>query len=45
LDELEENIRDAYKLMMEDEEIPIPSSEVQTKKLGVKVNKMRMKGE
>jgi predicted RNase H-like HicB family nuclease len=37
LNELEENIRDAYKLMMEDEEISIPSSEVQTKKIGVKV--------
>ena len=37
LEELEGNIRDAYKLMMEDEEILIPSSEVQTKKIGVKV--------
>ena len=37
LEELEGNIRDAYKLMMEDEEISIPSSEVQTKKIGVKV--------
>lgn len=37
LDELVENIKDAYKLMMEDVELPIPSSKVQTKKIGVKV--------
>ncbi|MGB9595983.1 MAG: type II toxin-antitoxin system HicB family antitoxin [Candidatus Poribacteria bacterium] len=37
LEELEENIKDAYKLMIEDEEISLPSSEVQTKKIGMKV--------
>jgi predicted RNase H-like HicB family nuclease len=37
LEELEENIRDAYKLMTEDEEISVPSSEAQTKRIGVKV--------
>ena len=37
LKELEENIRDAYNLMMEDEEASLPSSGVQTKRLGVKV--------
>jgi predicted RNase H-like HicB family nuclease len=36
LEELEENIRDAYSLMME-EESSLPSSGVQTKRLGVKV--------
>jgi predicted RNase H-like HicB family nuclease len=37
LEELEENIRDAYNLMMEEEESSLPSSGVQTKRLGVKV--------
>lgn len=34
LEELEENIREAYHLMMEEEEI-VPKAEVKTKDLGV----------
>ncbi|OGO39293.1 MAG: hypothetical protein A2Z03_01675 [Chloroflexi bacterium RBG_16_56_8] len=37
LQELEENVRDAYELMMEDEEEVIPRAEVHTKELGVEV--------
>lgn len=36
LEELEENIRDAYQLMMEEEEV-LPRAGVQTKELGVEV--------
>ncbi|MEW6201368.1 MAG: type II toxin-antitoxin system HicB family antitoxin [bacterium] len=36
LDELEENIKEAYKLMMIEEDTPV-SSEVQTKEVGVEV--------
>ena len=35
LQELEENIQDAYHLMIEDE--PLPSFEVQTKEMAIKV--------
>lgn len=37
LQELEENIRDAYRLMMEEEEEVLPGSGIQTKELGVEV--------
>ncbi len=37
LEELEENIRDAYQLMMEEEEEVLPHTDVQTKELGVEV--------
>jgi len=37
LQELEENIRDAYQLMMEDEEEILPRAGVQTKEVGVRV--------
>jgi len=37
LQELEENIRDAYQLMMEEEEKVLPPAGVQTKELGVEV--------
>jgi len=37
LQELEENIRDAYQLMMEDEEEILPRVGVQTKEVGVGV--------
>ena len=37
LQELEENIRDAYQLMMEGEEEVLPHIGVQTKELGVEV--------
>jgi predicted RNase H-like HicB family nuclease len=36
LEELEENIREAYQLMMEEEEI-VPKAEVKTKDLGVEL--------
>lgn len=36
LEELEENIREAYRLMMEEEEV-LPRAGVQTKELGVEV--------
>jgi predicted RNase H-like HicB family nuclease len=35
LQELEENIREAYQLMMEEEEEVLPYAGVQTKELGV----------
>ena len=37
LQELEENIRDAYQLMMEEEEEVLPRVGVQTMELGVEV--------
>jgi predicted RNase H-like HicB family nuclease len=37
LKELENNIRDAYKLMMEDEEITLPVNKVKRKEIGVEV--------
>jgi predicted RNase H-like HicB family nuclease len=37
LQELEENIRDAYQLMMEEEEEVLPRAGVQTKELEVEV--------
>jgi len=37
LDELEENIRDAYNLMMEDEEVALPQAGIQRKEVGVEV--------
>jgi predicted RNase H-like HicB family nuclease len=36
LEELEENIREAYQLMMEEEEI-VPKAEVRTKDIGVEI--------
>lgn len=36
LEELEENIREAYQLMMEDEEI-LPRIEIKTKDIGVEI--------
>jgi predicted RNase H-like HicB family nuclease len=36
LEELEENIREAYQLMMEEEEI-VPKADVKTKDLGVEL--------
>lgn len=36
LEELEENIREAYQLMMKEEEI-VPKAEVKTKDLGVEL--------
>ncbi len=36
LDELEENIKEAYQLMMEDE-TPVPHTETHTKEIGVEV--------
>ena len=36
VEELEENIRDAYRLMVEEEEEP-PAREVHTKQIGVQV--------
>ena len=36
LNELEENIREAYKLMMDDEE-SLPHIEVQSKEIGVEI--------
>ncbi|MEJ2314753.1 MAG: type II toxin-antitoxin system HicB family antitoxin [Nitrospirota bacterium] len=37
LDELEANIRDAYRLMVEEEEPPLPIQKVETKEIGVEV--------
>jgi len=37
LEELEENIQDAYHLIMEDEEVFLPQVKVHTKELGVEV--------
>ena len=37
LQELEENIRDAYRLMLEEEEQVLPVAKVQTKDIGVEV--------
>jgi predicted RNase H-like HicB family nuclease len=37
LQELEENIRDAYQLMMEEEEEVLPRARVQIKEMGVEV--------
>jgi predicted RNase H-like HicB family nuclease len=37
LQELERNIRDAYRLMMEDEEESLPNVEVQVKELEVEM--------
>jgi predicted RNase H-like HicB family nuclease len=37
LQELEENVQDAYQLMMEEEEEVLPPAGVQTKELGVEV--------
>lgn len=37
LQELEENIRDAYQLMMEEEEEALPRAGVQTKEVGVEL--------
>jgi len=37
LPELEENIRDAYQLMMEEEEEVLPRARVQIKEMGVEV--------
>lgn len=36
LEELEENIKEAYQLMMEEEEI-VPKAEVRTKDIGVEI--------
>jgi len=36
LEELEENIREAYQLMMEEEEI-VPKAEIKTKDIGVEI--------
>lgn len=36
LDELEENIKDAYSLMMEDE-AEIPNAEIHSKEIGVEI--------
>ena len=36
LEELEENIREAYQLMMEDEEI-VPRVQIKTKDIGVEI--------
>lgn len=36
LEELEENIREAYQLMMEDEEI-VPGVQIKTKDIGVEI--------
>lgn len=36
LEELEDNIREAYQLMMEEEEV-IPKAEVKTKDIGVEI--------
>ncbi len=36
LEELEDNIRDAYKMMMEDQD-ELPVAKIQTKELGVEV--------
>jgi len=37
LQELEENIRDAYQLMMEEEKEVLPHAGVQTKELGIEL--------
>ncbi len=37
LEELEANIRDAYRLMMEEEEPALPMQKVETKEIGVEV--------
>ena len=37
LQELEENIRDAYYLMMEEEEEALPRTSVQIRELGIEV--------
>jgi len=37
LGELEANIRDAYRLMMEEEEPALPITKVETKEIGVEV--------
>ena len=37
LEELEANIRDAYKLMMDEEEPALTASKVETKEIGVEV--------
>jgi predicted RNase H-like HicB family nuclease len=37
LEELEENIQDAYHLIVKDEEATLPSAGVQTRELGVEV--------
>jgi predicted RNase H-like HicB family nuclease len=37
LEELEENVREAYRLMMEDEEEALPRVEIKTKVLRVQV--------
>lgn len=37
LEELEGNIRDAYRLMIEGEEKILPSAEIKTKELGLQV--------
>jgi predicted RNase H-like HicB family nuclease len=37
LQELEENIQDAYQLMMEDEEQALPRVQIQTKEMSVEV--------
>jgi predicted RNase H-like HicB family nuclease len=37
LQELEENIRDAYQLMLEEEEQVLPAAKVRTKDIGVEV--------
>ena len=37
LEELEENIQDAYQLMMEEEEEDLPNVQVQTKEMRVEV--------
>jgi len=36
LEELEENIADAYRMMMEQDEVPVPA-EIRTKEIGVQV--------
>jgi predicted RNase H-like HicB family nuclease len=36
LDELEENIRDAYRMMIEEEEV-LPTNSIRTKEIGVEV--------
>jgi predicted RNase H-like HicB family nuclease len=37
LQELEENIRDAYQLMMEDRDEVLPRAEIQTKEMGMEL--------
>lgn len=37
LDELEDNVRDAYRLMVQDEAVALPHAKIHTKEMGVEV--------